>query len=91
MVWFYGEPGHGNSIIDVMSSFGCKGPLRQAILSEDQWFDKGAEQMVQFLTNYFKKKNNTSKVHYFIDSLALSKLRKKKRNSHPIKGCRNFI
>ena len=45
MMWFYGEPGHGRGLVDDMSSFGCKGPLRQMIINKDKWFDT-AEEMV---------------------------------------------
>ena len=31
---FYGAPGHGRGLIDGMSSFGCKKPLRQAICQQ---------------------------------------------------------
>ena len=32
--WFYGEPGHGK---------GCKGPLKHAIITKDQWFSTAEE------------------------------------------------
>ena len=48
VLWFYGEPGHGRRLVDVMSSFCCKQQLRHEIVSNDAWFANG-EQMVQFL------------------------------------------
>ena len=41
--WFYGEPGHGRGLVDAMSSFGCKGPLRMSIITENNWFDTANE------------------------------------------------
>ena len=33
--WFYGTPGHGRGLVDAMSSFGCKAPIKKAIITED--------------------------------------------------------
>ena len=48
MDFFYGEAGHGRGLIDAMAWFGCKGPLRKAIITEDRWF-ANAEEMISFL------------------------------------------
>ena len=38
ITWFYGEAGHGRGLIDAMAWFGCKQPIRHAIVSEDVGF-----------------------------------------------------
>ena len=50
-IWFYREPGHGRGLVDAMSSFGCKRPLRQMIENEDKWFNE----MKYALKNHFKE------------------------------------
>lgn len=50
--FFYIEAGHGRGLIDAMAWFGCKGPLRKEILSNDSWFSN-AEEMKEFLTGHF--------------------------------------
>ena len=51
VVWFYGEPGHGRGVVDAMSSFGCKHPLKNAILADDKWFPNTLS-MVTFLKEH---------------------------------------
>ena len=38
VLWFYGAPGHDRALVDAMSSFDCKDPLRKAIITEDKYF-----------------------------------------------------
>ena len=38
IIFFYGEAGHGKGLIDAMAWFGCKGPLRKEIVTNDTWF-----------------------------------------------------
>ena len=65
LVWFYGEAGYGRGLIDAMAWFGCKGPLRHAVIAHDQWFPT-ASSMVSYLSNYFYEKNDKSKFHSLI-------------------------
>ena len=30
---YYGAPGHGKGLVDAMSGFGVKGPLRKAVIT----------------------------------------------------------
>ena len=38
IIFFYGEAGHGRGLIDAMAWFGCNGPLRKEIITNDAWF-----------------------------------------------------
>ena len=42
-VWFYGIAGHGRGLVDAMSSFGCKRPLQNTIVTDDKWFSHAQE------------------------------------------------
>ena len=76
--WFYGTPGHGRGLIDAMSSFGCKAPIKKAIITEDAFFNN-AEEMHVFLCNHFKS-------YFVIDEKSNSKTRKKEHLAHRIYG-----
>ena len=65
IVWFYGDPGHGRGLVDAVSSFGWKQQLRHEIVTNDSWF-RNAEEMVQFLTQYFPTDN--SKEYHLVDA-----------------------
>ena len=43
-----GIQGHGKGLVDAMSFFGVKGPLKHAILTDDKWFSS-SEEMVSYL------------------------------------------
>ena len=36
IIFYYGVKGHGKGLVDAMSGFGVKGPLRNAIITNDQ-------------------------------------------------------
>ena len=72
--WLYGERGHDKGTIDSMSSFGCKTPMRRAIVLQDVWFENVAE-MVVFLNDRFE--SDESKDHYFIDEKVTAEERRK--------------
>ena len=48
IIFFYGEAGHGRSLIDAKAWFGSKGPLRKEIVTNDAWFSN-ADEMHSFL------------------------------------------
>ena len=83
IMWFYGETGHGKGLVDAMSSFGCKNPLKHGIITEDWWYDNASE-MVSYLTN------DNSKEHYLVDSADLSQKRSTGKQAHIIKPCRCY-
>ena len=86
--WFYGAPGHGRGLVDAMSSFGCKGPLRKVIItSEDEIFFINAKEMLTFLSGYFSA--DSTKKYFQVDpepNAEKRKVKKKDRAQHPIQG-----
>ena len=87
VTWFYGDAGHGRGLIDAISSFGCKGPLTSAIITQDKWIDT-ASQMVDYLQNHFQ--NDEYKEYYLIDPKETAIKRQKPKVGHPIKGNRKL-
>ena len=51
--WYYGVAGHGWGLVDAMSSFGVKQPLKHEIITNDNWFPT-ANGMVLFLKDCFE-------------------------------------
>ena len=83
--WFYGEPGHGCGLIDAMGWFGCKGPLRKAIIQADKWFPT-ALPMTEFLTTIFI--DESTKFYHYVNDESTAILRKNnERKDHPLPGC----
>ena len=85
-VWFYGEPGDGRGLVDVMSSFGCKLQLKNEIVNFDSWFES-AEKMVSFLKEYFV--NDDSKEHLIGDA-ETAQVRKQKNGEFKLEPCRKY-
>ena len=86
--WFYGAAGHGRGLVDAMSSFGCKGPLRKYIITDNKFFND-ANEIFNYLDKHFEF--DESKMYYLIDEEENAKIRKKESNpqlrlSHPIAG-----
>ena len=83
--WFFGEPGHGRGLIDAMAWFGCKAPLRKAIIQNDKWF-MDASAMIAYLQAVFE---NTNKYYHFINDVSNAEIRASgAREERPIPGCR---
>ena len=72
---------------DVMSSFGCKSVLRDAIITGDCWFTD-AEKMLQYLKHVFA--DDVTEHYHIIDSETTANQRKQERIGHPLKGCMSF-
>ena len=87
IVWFYDEPGYGKGIVDSMSSFGCKQPLRKAIIDKDMWFEFASD-MLDYLTNHFS--DDLSKNHYLIDAETLADIRRNPKGFKIPKQCRKM-
>ena len=64
--WFYGVAGHVRGLVDPMSSFGVKQPLKHEIITNDNWFPT-ANSMVLFLKDYFETKGDDSKEYSHIN------------------------
>jgi hypothetical protein len=85
--WFYGAPGHGRGLVDCMSSFGCKAPLKSAIITEDEFFSC-AKDMHSYLKNHFKDEDN--KMYSWIDQEVTALQRTTAKELRPqiqIHGC----
>ena len=74
-------------LVDAMLSFGCKGPLRMSIITENNWFDT-ANEMAEYLQTFFQ--NDESKHYHLIDPKDNAEKRKQFRQGHEIKGCRKL-
>ena len=83
--WFFGEAGHGRGLIDAMAWFGCKGPLRKAIVTTDCWF-KNAAEMFQFLTETFKY-DKTKEYHLVLEEVTAN-VRCEEREEIPLPRCK---
>ena len=86
--WFYGAAGHGRGLVDAMSSFGCKGPLRKSIItSADEVFFNNAEEMHSFLCTHFS--DDITKRYFLVDpekNATKRRVPKKDRPQNPIPG-----
>ena len=87
VTWFYSVSEHGKGLVDTMSSFGCKGPLRMAIKANDEWFSCAAA-MVDYLADYFE--DDQTKEHYLVDPSVTAKQRRSKNKELKITGNRKL-
>ena len=85
IIAYYGVPGHGRGLVDAMSGFGLKDPLRRAIITDDFFFNN-AEELHQFLEERFRE--DPSRFYTVISSDVLAKSRENK-SELMIKGCMN--
>ena len=53
IICYFGVPGHGKGLVDAMSGFSVKGPLRKAVVTEDLHYDS-AQDIVSYLQELFK-------------------------------------
>ena len=83
IIFFYGEAGHGRGLIDAMAWFGCKGPLRKEIVTNDPWFSN-ADVMHSFLSKNFE--SDPSKKYFLISEHNTADKRKEGRKEQKIKG-----
>ena len=79
VAWFYGEAGYGKGLVDAMSSFGCKQPITNVIITEDKWFQSTSE-IVSYLKEHFS--DDPSKEHHHINAASLAECRKLEANEH---------
>ena len=83
IIVYYGVSGHGKGLVDAMSAFGVKTPLRRAVVTEDFHYG-GAEDICNYLRNKFRE--DDKKNYYLIDLETTAELRKSKE-SFKIKCC----
>ena len=80
IIYYYGVKGHGKGLVDATSGFGIKTPLRNAIMTEDKYFNSAKE-----VYDYFMQTNNDANKMYFY--LPEMKDDYNNRLELPIKGC----
>ena len=61
IICYFGVSGHGKGLVDAMSGFGVKGPLRKAVVTEDLHYDS-AQDIVSYLLELFK--DDPYKIHF---------------------------
>lgn len=83
VILYYGVNGHGRGLVDAMSGFGVKSPLRRKIVTEDFFFET-ADELCEFLQETFS--DDDTKTYTTISTVNLQKLRRK-TNGVPIDGC----
>ena len=61
---YYGVSGHGKGLVDAMSAFGAKGPLRRAVICNDFQYSS-ADEITNMLAKLFK--SDEKKKYFTID------------------------
>ena len=87
IILYYGVNDHGKGLVDAMSGFGVKTPLRWAIVMEDFMFNTALE--LTCLKKIFE--NDKNKLYQYIPSELLKQMRQEKGNGVTIKGCRRSL
>ena len=83
IIFFYAEACHGTGLIDTMAWFGCKGPLRKEIVTNNAWFSN-ADGMHSFLSKNFEL--DPSKKYFLISEHNTADERKEGQEEQKIKG-----
>ena len=68
VILYYGVEGHGKGLVDAMSSFGVKQPIRKEIVTSDFWY-RNATELVSFLNKKFM--DDATKIYKEIDEMDL--------------------
>ena len=79
VIRYYGIHGHGKGLVDAMSGFGVKTPLRRSIVTEN-WFVQEAEHIVDYLQATIKDSN---KSYHLVKQME----RKEANEQLKLKGC----
>ena len=86
IIVYYGASGHGKGLVDAMSGFGVKGPLRKAVVTED-FFYNSAEEIHTFLTNRFTDDHNK---HYFLVNSDITSVKRELKVARTIDSCQKL-
>ena len=86
VVIYFGVSGHGKGLVNVMSGFGVKGPLKKAVLTEDFSFSS-AEDIYNYVQERFQF--DTKKNHFLFSVESIAENRKFD-GSLKIEGCRDI-
>ena len=84
IIVYYGVCGHGKGLVDAMSAFGVKSPLRRAVVTENFKYNS-ADEIRSYLSIKFSKEF-PEKQYYTVDPATLDGIRKDKE-SLKIKDC----
>ena len=86
---FYGVVGHGKGLVDSMSSFGVKMPIREAIVREDFWY-KDSKEIERFLSLKFFE--DPKKNYYVLQPDELIKRNEEKgKYERQLKGVKQMV
>ena len=80
IITYYGASGHGKGLVDAMSGFGVKGPLKRAVMTESFHY-----RCAEDIYNLLLKKTDDKKLYYFVTETEIE-AQKLKKTSLPIKG-----
>ena len=83
IIFSYAEACPGTGLIDTMAWFGCKGPLRKEIVTNNAWFSN-ADEMHSFLSKNFEL--DPSKKYFLISKHNTADKRKEGQEEQKIKG-----
>ena len=89
IIFYYGVTGHGKGLVDAMSGFGVKGPLRRAVLTIENFDYKTADDIYNFLIKLFE--NDVTKHYYLIHPDTIKSKKIPKNSPLPIKGCQGIL
>ena len=84
IVSFYGTSGHGQGLVDAMSCFGVKAPIRRAVLTEDLSY-RNAKYIFDYLTLLFG--NDINKHYILLDGDEIQDLKNSVSGSYKVKKC----
>ena len=86
---FYGVSGHGKGLVDSMSSFGVKGPIRDDILLKDFWYQNSEDLKEHLSLRFF---DDNTKNYYVLDPVDLVKRDEEKMNlERELNGCNQMM
>ena len=85
MITFYGTSGHGKGLVDAMSSFGVKAPIRRAVLTEDFSY-RNAQDIYDYLIKLFQHDSKKTLQCYRKNEIESEKI----EGSYKIDKCRSL-
>ena len=83
---YYGAAGHGKGLVDAMSGFGVKGPLRKAVVTENLSYSS-SEEIHSYLQQLFQIDD---KKHYYLLSESETEEKRKTKAPLVVQGCQKF-
>ena len=69
VILYYGVAGHGKGLVDAMSSFGVKAPLRRAVITHDFTYNCASD-IHSYLQKLFE--NDEQKHHFFLEDTTIT-------------------